>query len=283
MPTLVDYNQIFIANVMSQPHIHKGGVQESFLRHTVLNTLRSYRTRFYNEYGELVLCCDSRKNWRKKYYVEYKAHRSKDRKETDFNWDSLFKSLNAVKEELIDFFPYHVLQIPYCEADDIIGVISELCWPRYDRVMIISGDKDFQQLQKYDNVEQWSPLKKEFIVQPDPERFLKEHIMRGDKGDGIPNFLSPDDTFTNGDRQVPLSKKKIAEWIDLDPIIFCDFIMMRGYSRNRTLVDLSYIPLPLKDDIIESYNDYELKDRSMLLDYFINNQLKNLMEHIGEF
>ena len=107
--------------------------------------------------------------------------------------------------------------------------------------------------------------------------------MRGDKGDGVPNFLSPDDTFTNGGRQVPLSKKKVADWIDLDPKIFCDHQMMKGYSRNRTLVDFTYIPLPLKDDIIETYNDYELKDRSKLLDYFIDNQLKNLMEHIGEF
>lgn len=281
MPTLVDYNQIFIANVMSQPHVHRRGVQESLLRHTVLNTLRSYRQKFSENYGDLIICCDSRRNWRKKYYEEYKAHRSKDRKESDFNWDSLFQSLNRVKEELVDFFPYYVLQIPYCEADDVIGVLTE--YLTSGNILIISGDKDFQQLQKYENVDQWSPLKKEFIRQKDPVRYLKEHIMRGDKGDGVPNFLSPDDTFTNGGRQVPLSKKKIAEWIDLDPKIFCDHQMMKGYSRNRTLVDLAYVPDPLKDDIIEEYNDYELKDRSKLLDYFINNQLKNLMEHIGEF
>ena len=281
MPTLVDYSQIFIANIMSQPHIHKGGVQEGIMRHTVLNTLRSYRQKFSEQYGELVICCDSRRNWRKKYYVHYKAHRSKARKESDFNWDSLFQSLNKVKEELIDFFPYHVLQVPYAEADDIIGAITE--YLTSDQILIISGDKDFQQLQKYENVTQWSPLKKEFVVQSDPERYLKEHIMRGDKGDGVPNFLSKDDTFTEGGRQVPISKKKIAEWIELEPSIFCDYNMLKGYTRNRTLVDLSYIPDPLKDDIIELFNDYELKDRSKLLDYFINNQLKHLMEHIGEF
>ena len=281
MPTLVDYSQIFIANIMSQPHIHKGGVQEGIMRHTVLNTLRSYRQKFSEQYGELVICCDSRRNWRKKYYVHYKAHRSKARKESDFNWDSLFQSLNKVKEELRDFFPYHVLQVPYAEADDVIGVITE--YLTSDPILIISGDKDFQQLQKYENVSQWSPLKKEFVVQSDPERYLKEHIMRGDKGDGVPNFLSEDDTFTEGGRQVPITKKKIVEWVDLEPSIFCDYNMLKGYTRNRTLVDLSYIPDPLKDDIIELFNDYELKDRSKLLDYFINNQLKNLMEHIGEF
>jgi len=281
MPTLVDYSQIFIANIMSQPHIHKGGVQEGIMRHTVLNTLRSYRQKFSEQYGELVICCDSRRNWRKKYYVQYKAHRSKDRQQSDFNWDSLFQSLNKVKEELIDFFPYHVLQVPYAEADDIIGALSE--YLTSDPILIVSGDKDFQQLQKYENVSQWSPLKKEFVVQSDPERYLKEHIMRGDKGDGVPNFLSEDDTFTEGGRQVPITKKKIVEWIELEPSIFCDYNMLKGYTRNRTLVDLSYIPDPLKDDIIELFNDYELKDRSKLLDYFINNQLKNLMEHIGEF
>ena len=281
MPTLVDYSQIFIANIMSQPHIHKGGVQEGIMRHTVLNTLRSYRQKVSEQYGELVICCDSRRNWRKKYYVQYKAHRSKDRQQSDFNWDSLFQSLNKVKEELIDFFPYHVLQVPYAEADDIIGALSE--YLTSDPILIVSGDKDFQQLQKYENVSQWSPLKKEFVVQSDPERYLKEHIMRGDKGDGVPNFLSEDDTFTEGGRQVPITKKKIVEWVDLEPSIFCDYNMLKGYTRNRTLVDLSYIPDPLKDDIIELFNDYELKDRSKLLDYFINNQLKNLMEHIGEF
>ena len=281
MPTLVDYSQIFIANIMSQPHIHRNGVQESLMRHTVLNTLRSYRQKFSKEYGELVICCDSRRNWRKKYYSHYKAHRSKDRQQSDFNWDSLFQSLNKVKEELIDFFPYHVLQVPYAEADDIIGALSE--YLTSDPILIVSGDKDFQQLQKYENVSQWSPLKKEFVVQSDPERYLKEHIMRGDKGDGVPNFLSEDDTFTEGGRQVPITKKKIVEWVDLEPSIFCDYNMLKGYTRNRTLVDLSYIPDPLKDDIIELFNDYELKDRSKLLDYFINNQLKNLMEHIGEF
>ena len=281
MPTLVDYSQIFIANIMSQPHIHKGGVQEGIMRHTVLNTLRSYRQKFSEQYGELVICCDSRRNWRKKYYVQYKAHRSKDRQQSDFNWDNLFQSLNKVKEELIDFFPYHVLQVPYAEADDIIGALSE--YLTSDPILIVSGDKDFQQLQKYENVSQWSPLKKEFVVQSDPERYLKEHIMRGDKGDGVPNFLSEDDTFTEGGRQVPITKKKIVEWVDLEPSIFCDYNMLKGYTRNRTLVDLSYIPDPLKDDIIELFNDYELKDRSKLLDYFINNQLKNLMEHIGEF
>ena len=282
MPTLVDYNQIFIANVMAQPHIHRSGVQESLMRHTVLNTIRSYRQKFSEEYGELVICCDSRRNWRKKYYIHYKAHRSKDRKSSDFNWDSLFTSLDQVKKELIDFFPYHVLQVAYAEADDIIGVLSE--YLTTDPILIISGDKDFQQLQRYDNVLQWSPLKKSYMRQDEPEKFLKEHILRGDKGDGVPNFLSEDDTFVTSDgRQVPLSKKNIAQWVDLEPSIFCDHKMMKGYSRNKTLVDLTLVPDSIKDEIIEKYNDYSLKDRSKLLDYFITNQLKNLMEHIGEF
>ena len=150
-------------------------------------------------------------------------------------------------------------------------------------ILILSGDKDFMQLQRYAGVTQYSPIQKRFLKCDDPEQFLKEHIMRGDKGDGVPNFLSADDTFVTDSRQTPLSKKKVEQWIDLDPEIFCTTNMLKNYARNQLMVDLTKVPTNLKTEIMEQYHQSSPSDRSKLFPYFMENRLKNLMEHIGEF
>jgi 5'-3' exonuclease len=237
------------------------------------------------QYGELVLCCDNRKNWRKKFFPYYKAHRKKIRDDSDHDWNTIFQCLNQVKTELVENFPYKVLEVDTAEADDIIGI---LCRYLSDvPILILSGDKDFMQLHTNPNVKQYSPIQKRFLKTDDPKKFLQEHIMRGDKGDGVPNFLSADDTFVNnGARQKPISKLNIAEWVKHDnPEIFCDYKMLRGYKRNQQLVDLSFVPDTLQTQIIECYNidnDYEEK-RKFLLGYFMEKRLKHLMEHLDEF
>lgn len=51
------------------------------------------------------------------------------------------------------------------EADDIINSLVEYTqeFGNYEKVMIISGDKDFAQLQKYSNVDQYSPITKSLL------------------------------------------------------------------------------------------------------------------------
>ena len=279
---LVDYNQVLISSLMAQPNLHKEGIDKDLIRHMVLNSIRMYRNKFYNRFGEVVVCCDNRNYWRKIKFPQYKAHRKKLRETSDHDWNAIFECLNSMKAELKKYFPYKVLEVCTAEADDVIGT---LCENLHDEsaILILSGDKDFMQLQRYAGVEQYSPILKRFLRCPNPERFLKEHIMRGDKGDGVPNFLSTDDTFVTDSRQTPLSKKKIESWVDHDPEIFCTTNMLRNYARNQLLVDLTYVPKPLKTEIMEQYNQTQTVDRSKLFPYFIDNRLKNLMEHIGEF
>ena len=279
---LVDMNQITLASMMMLLHMSKAKEpDDSMVRHMILNSLRMYRTRFSSEYGELVLCHDSRHYWRRDFFPEYKASRRKGREKSDLDWDAIFQCLNAIMEEIKINMPYKCLEVYGAEADDIIGT---LCATISEEIMIISGDKDFIQLQRFPNVKQFSPITKKTVNGANPGGYLKEHVFRGDSGDGVPNVLSPDNTFTDGLRQRPLGKKKIASWIDHD---FEDVApndeVKRNYQRNRKLIDLTYTPDELTREIIDTYNEAPFGDRSKLLNYFIQKRLKSLTESIGEF
>ena len=279
---LVDMNQISLASMMM--HLHMSKTKEpddSMVRHMILNSLRMYRTRFSSEYGELVLCHDSRHYWRRDFFPEYKASRRKGREKSDLDWDAIFQCLNAIKEEIKINMPYKCLEVYGAEADDIIGT---LCATISEEIMIISGDKDFIQLQKFPNVKQFSPITKKTVNGANPGGYLKEHVFRGDTSDGVPNVLSPDNTFTDGLRQRPLGKKKIASWMDhnFEDVAPNDEVK-RNYQRNRKLIDLTYTPDELTREIINTYNEAPFGDRSKLLNYFIQKRLKNLTESIGEF
>ena len=279
---LVDMNQISLASMMMHLHMSKSKEPDgNMVRHMILNSLRMYRTRFSSEYGELVLCYDSKHYWRRDYYPEYKSGRRKTREKDDKNWDEIFLCLNEIKDELRENLPYKFLEVYGAEADDIIGI---LCSTISEEIMIISGDKDFIQLQKFPNVKQFSPITKKSVNGANPGGYLKEHIFKGDTSDGIPNVLSPDNTFTDGLRQKPLGKKKIASWMEhnFDDVAPNDEVK-RNYQRNKKLIDLAYTPDELSREIIDTYNEAPFGDRSKLLNYFIQKRLKNLTESIGEF
>jgi hypothetical protein len=254
----------------------------------ILNSLRLYRTKFAKDYGDLVICCDDKNYWRKQIFPYYKAHRRADREKSPLDWNNIFTILNKIRDELKETFPWRVLQVETAEADDIIGTLCHrfgkiLKADGVENILILSGDKDFGQLQKYANVEQFSPVTKKWIRINNPEAFLREHIMKGDRGDGIPNFLSGDNCIVAGQRQKPLMSKKLDTWISLDPLDFCNEMMLRNYKRNEALVNLDMIPSEIQEQINNQYDNYQIPDRKGLLNYFIKKRLKHLMEHIGEF
>ena len=282
---LVDMNQVTLSNLMVQLGGSKN-VEPDFVRHMVLNSLRSYRSKFEGEFGELVLCYDNKTNWRREYFPNYKHSRRKGRKESKLDWNNIFDTLHMIKDELTEFFPYKVLEVENAEADDIIAsvVFHVASEPKnYEKVLILSSDKDFIQLQRYNFVSQYSPMQKKFVNGIDPTTYIKEHILKGDRGDGVPNFLSPDNTFVDELRQRPMSKRKLEAWIDLEPSDYCNEEMMRNYHRNRTLIDLSYIPDNIKEKCTQTFLDAPEGSRKHLLNYFIKKKLKSLMENIGYF
>jgi len=279
---LVDMNQISLASMMMHLNMNKSKeIDGNMVRHMILNSLRMYRTKFSSEFGELVLCYDSKHYWRRDYFPEYKFARRKSREKSTHDWNAIFSCLNEIRDELRNNMPYKFIEIYGAEADDIIGV---LCSEYSEEIMILSGDKDFIQLQRFPNVKQYSPITKKKVNGENPDEYLKEHIFKGDTSDGVPNVLSPDNTFTEGLRQKPLTKKKIASWLehDFEDVAPNDEVK-RNYQRNRKLIDLTYTPEELSSEIINTYKEAPYGDRSKLLNYFIQKRLRNLTEFIGEF
>ena len=279
---ILDLSQVMIATLMAQLGNHTNAeLDENLLRHMILNSIRANKIKFSAEFGEMVIAADDRKFWRRDLYPYYKANRKKTRDASELNWNVIFDSLNKIREELKESFPYPVIQVDSAEADDVIAVLTKHY--NYNKILILSGDKDFQQLQRYPNVKQYSPVLKKYITCRDPDMFLKEHIMRGDVGDGIPNFLSADATFVDGTRQKPLATKKVEAWLTANPVEFCTVEMLRNYKRNQQLVDFDFIPEDVEQKILDEYKAQTGKDRTKLFNYFISNKLKNLVETINDF
>lgn len=283
---IVDLNQVMLSNLLMQLGNHTNAqVEENMVRHMILNSLRSYKVKFADEYGEMIIACDNTNYWRKQKFPYYKANRKKNIEASELNWKSIFECMNKIRSELKEYFPYRVIDVESAEADDIIATLvskfgSEL--NTGEKILILSGDKDFIQLHTYGNVEQYDPTRKKWIKHDDPERFLHEHILKGDAGDGVPNVLSPDNVFVVGDRQRPLTAKKLEKIMGTD-LEEMDTTIARNYSRNACLIDLSFTPDYIRDKVMEQYNAQENRDRSKLLNYFIANKLKNLTEHLSEF
>ena len=284
---LVDMNQVTISNLMMQLGSKRDNeLDENLVRHMVLNSIRGYRSRFHEAFGEMVLCYDSKKYWRRDYFPNYKSNRKKDRANSGLDWNTIFETLNNIRDEIKETFPYKVLEVEGAEADDCIAAIVQHVAEtpsEFEHILILSGDKDFIQLHKYNNVQQYSPTVKKFIKDINPDIYIREHVLKGDRSDGVANFLSPDNTFVDELRQKPLTKKKLETWIDLEPTDYCSDEMLRNYQRNKTLIDLECIPSDLKVKILEDYQNAEHGDRSKLLNYFIKKRLKNLMNDIGDF
>ena len=278
---LVDMNQISLASVMMHLNMTKvDKVDENMVRHMILNSLRMYRQSYFKEFGELVICYDSKNYWRREYFPEYKAGRRKSRETSSHDWNDIFECLNAIKSEIRENFPYKVLEVYGAEADDIIAALCGELEFDNGKTLILSGDKDFIQLQKFRNVTQYSPITKKFVNGVDPDTYLSEHVLKGDSSDGIPNVLSPDNTFVDGLRQKPLSKKKIQAMVEGD---FPNDEIRRNYQRNKKLIDLRESPSELYMECCTSYHNAPDGDRSKLLNYFTQKRLRNLVESIGEF
>ena len=281
---ILDFNGIAMGNIIvNSKH---GELNEDTIRHMILNSIRMYVKKHKAQYGQVVIACDGG-SWRRDVFPQYKWARRNNRKESKLDFDMVFSALNKVRDEIAVNMPYKVVYIRNVEADDIIGVLVEETqeFGQMEDVMIISADKDFIQLQRYNNVKQYSPMTKKFISDPNPVSYLFEHVLKGDGSDGIPNVLSGDDTFVESIRQSPMTKKKIQSYIDNVENLeeFMGQEIYRNYKRNQLLVDLMYIPEAIKKEIIDTSESVKVPHRMKILNYFIKNRCKLLIECIEDF
>lgn len=260
-------------------------VDENMIRHMFLNSLRYNRKKFKDDFGEIVICADGKNSWRKEIFPYYKAGRRKSREESELDWNELFRIINLVREELSEFFPYKVLQFDHCEADDIIGTICHAKGVEMnngtENILVLSGDKDYIQLHKYANVKQYSPVLKKWIQNNNPDKYLSEHIIRGDGSDGIPNILSPDNCIVVGERQKALTAKRLEDLLRGPECM--DEITKARYQRNKMMIDLEEIPDNYKQQIMAEFEKEKEVGRSSLFNYFVTRKLKNLITDIQDF
>jgi hypothetical protein len=287
---IIDFQQIMIANLSVQLGNHQNALlNEGMLRGMVLNSIRAIRQKFPN-HGEVVIACDSRRSWRKDVFPYYKANRAVNRAKSELDWNLIFESFSTITAELKAFFPYRVVQVEGAEADDVIGTLVQefgtdmIMGFDIEPIIIVSGDKDFKQLQEFSNVTQWDHVKKRMLQCNNPKEFLKEHIIRGDAGDGVPNFLSDDDTLVvSKKRQKQIRETKFDGYMKEYPSNPASETLLRNWKRNEQLVDLRFIPDDIRKQILEQYELEAGKDRSKLVNYFISKKLKNLHSFINEF
>jgi len=277
---LIDNSQIVIASIF-QSFRDNQVINDDFVRHLVLNSYRMFKNEFSHKYGELVICNDSGNYWRKQIFPFYKQNRKTQQLRSGIDWSSVTNSLSLIRNEIIDVFPYKNIKLDTAEADDIIASLTKQ-YHNTEKILIVSNDKDFQQLQVYPEVKQYSTIQKGYIVCDNPGLFLKNHILSGDPGDGIPNILSVDSCIVDKDkRQTRLTKK-----IRMDILSNLETIETSKYStnwkRNKTLIDFSSIPQDIEDEVIRLY-EQKTESRGSILDYMIEHKLNNLIGSISEF
>jgi hypothetical protein len=296
---LIDYSQIALASILTFQQDLKSGDSNKIvdlIRHVTLSSIKSYKKKYGKEYGEVVICCDGRKYWRREVFEFYKANRKKARDASDLDWKLIFDTLTEMREDIAKHFPYRVLHLDRAEADDIIAVMAK--WTQDNglvqqglveesqKVLILSSDHDFIQLQKYPNVTQWSPNVKKFIKVTDAERYTKyiTHVVKaGD--DGIPNILSPDNIFLQeGVRQKPVSAKRLAEFMELGFDACRNDEERRNWHRNVQLIDLDKIPADIEQDVVNAYlNTKVTGDKMSALKYLMDHRCRVLIEEIEDF
>jgi hypothetical protein len=286
MSILMDYSQVMLATLFANIGNHTNiELDENLLRHMFLMSLKHNRKKFTEEFGEMVICCDSKNSWRRGVFPYYKANRRSGREKSELDWNSLFEIMGNIRDEMQENFPYKVITIDRCEADDIIGVVcNEFGTPLNtgaEKYLVLSGDKDYIQLQRHANVKQYDPVRKKYIRHDDPDKYLTEHVLKGDAGDGVPNILSPDNCLVVGERQKPMTKNRLALYSGTTENM--DEETERRFLRNKVLIDLEQTPEEYKKEILVEYNKEKEIGRSKLFNYFLEKRLKNLITDIQDF
>jgi hypothetical protein len=287
---LIDYSQVCVAAILAfSADLKKGaeGDKKNLIRHVALSSIKAYKKKYRKDYGEVVIACDGRNYWRKDYFANYKGLRKKAREESDLDWKVIFETLGEIRQDLIDHFPYKVIHVDKCEADDVIAILTESTqeFGCMEEVMIVSSDKDFKQLHEYDNVAQYSPmLKKQIKVnKKELHAWMIEHVVKGDSGDGIPNIMSADDVFMKGERQKSVSSKRLQEFVDNGFIACKTDEERRNWQRNTTLVNFKHIPEDIKQTVMEAFEVKPKADKNDVMNYLIKHKCRNLLNEIEEF
>ena len=297
----VDFSQAVIASCfVFKDDLRKADISEcvNIIRHAFLTTLKGYKQKFMGEYGsELVLLADGDSYWRKDIFPEYKFSRKKQREDSDMPWDKVNECKKILLEEMKKYSPYRILIHPKAEADDLFAILvryvaakrvdeTALFDAESERVIMCASDGDLKQLHSK-TVRQHSPMTKTFVTLDGvkPEAFLREKILTGDSGDGIPNVFSSKTCFVEKVRQTPCTQKKMAPILEsavLEDGTHDEFVRDR-ITLNRTLVDFNEIPEYIITEVLELYSKPHRGNKESLFRYLSKNRCSMLLDEIDKF
>lgn len=201
---LVDFSSIFHRMVYSAISSIKPSKKENgkyntseyidFVKHLILSDLLSLNHEHKYRFGEIVVCLDNHNGgyWRRDIYPNYKIKRKTNREESEIDFSEVFTEVNKLIDQINNNLPWKVVSVPRAEADDVILVLSNE-FSRFEEILIYSPDKDMIQAQLNENVYQYSPITKKWIVPENKHdhitHWIQEHICLGDAVDEIPNVV----------------------------------------------------------------------------------------------
>lgn len=275
---ILDLSQIMISGIFGSHREVDCNIDD--MREMMTSMIRNLNFQFRLKYGTMVLAADGKgPYWRHEKFPYYKGNRKKTREDSNIDWNTIHAVMNQYKSELKDYFPYKLIEVEGVEADDIIATLTKFS---DEEVIILSADKDFIQLHNQ-KVKQYDPIRDKFIEHENPQEYLEMHIINGDRGDGIPNVLSEDDTFmVEGKRQKAMTANRIQEikesWITGNYVDHFD-----KYMRNVNLIDLSKIPIEVEEKILDMYGSLKPPNKMVLRKYLIKTNMFKSLNRLGEF
>jgi hypothetical protein len=228
--------------------------------------------------NEIILAVDAKVSWRKDVWSRYKESRSNKRATgKPFDWPLFFEKYAELQEEFKKHFPFKILAIDKCEADDIIGV---LVLNNPEKSQIISSDKDFIQLYIPDRVSIYSPMTRTNLLHPNTEMFLVEQSLIGQSKDDIFNIITPLD-HPIGKRKPGYGEKALDKTIAYGWKRWLkDKKLEERYEFNRNLMDFRRIPEPIKENIITAREKYETPHPENIYKFFKEHHWPEYLENL---
>lgn len=292
---IIDYSGIAMAGAIAMHKTIKDSSKEdaiNIIRHVILSGILAYKRKYSKEYGKIVIACDGPSYWRREVFKEYKGNRKKDRDNNSIlDWSLIFEALALVRQELIDYFPYNVIHLDRCEADDIIACLTKEYRTelgKQEPIMIISSDVDMNQLQKYNEVSQYSPMTKKLIKvnRKQINEYLINTFVKGQKKDGIPSYKQSDDALIKEDKEraPAVSAKTLQKFMELGIDACTNDLEKARYQRNQKMMDFDMIPDDIYNLIINTYENQIIKfDRMKLMNFLIKKRCRQLLDNIQDF
>ena len=300
MAILIDFSQVVLSacyafsDQLSVDNSNKDQARD-LVRHVILSQLKHYNTLYKEKYGKLIVCCDGKHYWRRKLFTHYKACRKKARAESKMDWKLIFDVIDQTIVDLKENFLFPVVQVDSAEGDDVIATLTKyfqnnelieknILFSFAQDILIISSDKDLVQLHKYDNVTQIAPSTKKKVTDPNPSQYLLEKVIKGDRGDGIPSILNPEDTYVNEQvKPLVMTKKRRNALLEQGYENCEDENVKRRWDINRRLIDFDFIPQSLEHLIIDQYNTPIKGNRSKIFNYLISHKCNILVRDVSAF